>query len=94
VSLVERARVIRDLDEERLRTSLVALLRPTASAQRAAAGISALGTPLRGKRPRMRPRRAQASASTPSPMSATPDAPSAPIEDPELTAASEAGPKG
>ena len=55
MSLVERGRVIRDLDEERLRTSLVALLRADghhASAQRAAAGISALGTPLRGKRPR------------------------------------------
>jgi len=52
ISLVERGRVIRDLDEDRLRTSLVALLRPTAGARRAAAGISALGVPLRGKRPK------------------------------------------
>lgn len=50
ISLVERGRVIRDLDEERLRTSLAALLRPAAGARRAAAGISALGGPLRGKR--------------------------------------------
>jgi diadenylate cyclase len=57
VSLVERGRVIRDLDEEQLRTSLAALLRPTGGARRAAAGISALGVPLRGKRPRgLRPR--------------------------------------
>jgi diadenylate cyclase len=71
ISLVERGRVIRDLDEERLRTSLAALLRPTASAQRAAAGISALGTPLRGKRPRgLRSRRANVPASAP--LAATP----------------------
>jgi diadenylate cyclase len=66
MSLVERGRVIRDLDEERLRTSLAAMLRPTASAQRAAAGISALGTPLRGKRPRgLRSRRGNLSATAP-----------------------------
>ncbi|MBX3030048.1 MAG: diadenylate cyclase CdaA [Chloroflexi bacterium] len=58
MSLVERGRVIRDLDEERLRTGLVALLRPTGGAHRAAAGISALGAPFaRGKRPRVLRRR-------------------------------------
>jgi len=103
VSLVERSRVIRDLDEERLRTSLVALLRPTASAQRTAAGISALGTPLRGKRPRVL--RSRADRRTTVPAGATPsggvappapvDAPAAPAspEEPDLTAPSQAGPK-
>ena len=53
VSLVQRGRMSRDLDEERLRAALVALLRPAGSAGRAAAGISALGAPfVRGKRPR------------------------------------------
>ena len=58
VSLVQRGRMSRDLDEERLRTALVALLRPSGSAGRAAAGISALGAPfVRGKRPRVLRRR-------------------------------------
>lgn len=101
VSLVERGRVIRDLDEERLRTSLVALLRPTASASRAAAGISALGTPLRGKRPRgLHPRgdrRAAAAGSTPSaavPATAASEAPPAPAspDDAERGTPSQAGP--
>ena len=38
VSLVQRGRMSRDLDEERLRAALVALLRPAGSAGRAAAG--------------------------------------------------------
>lgn len=67
VSLVERGRVIRDLDEERLRTSLVALLRPAAGAERAAAGITALGVPLRGKRRRDLRRGADRHTSTPVP---------------------------
>lgn len=74
VSLVERGRVIRDLDEERLRTSLVALLRPAAGAQRAAAGISALGVPLRGKRSRTTP-----SPPDPSGTAAAPATPSVPV---------------
>ena len=57
IALVQRGRMLRDLDEERLRTALVALLGPTGGAGRAAAGISALGAPfVRGKRPRV-PRR-------------------------------------
>lgn len=54
ISLVERGRFLRNLDEERLRTALVALLRPNDGRERAAAGISALGrAPFgRGKRPR------------------------------------------
>jgi len=54
VSLVQRGRVLRDLDEERLRTALVSLLRPSEGRGRAAAGISALGRApfVRGKRPR------------------------------------------
>jgi hypothetical protein len=100
VSLVERGRVIRDLDEERLRTSLVALLRPTASAQRAAAGISALGTPLRGKRPRGLRSRSDRRTTVPGaapvptavpPPEPVPDHPT--VEEPDLTAASQPGPK-
>jgi diadenylate cyclase len=57
VGLVERGRILRDLDEERLRIALVALLRPSRGSGRAAASISALGAPfVRGKRPRV-PRR-------------------------------------
>lgn len=67
VSLVERGRVIRDLDEERLRTSLAALLRPAAGVERATAGISALGVPLRGKRPRGLRSRAPRHPSGPAP---------------------------
>jgi diadenylate cyclase len=96
VSLVERGRVIRDLDEERLRTSLVALLRPTASAQRAAAGISALGTPLRGKRPRgLRSRRptapagAMASAASPATSAATTSAAGSSPPEPQPPVSSE-----
>lgn len=67
VSLVERGRILRHLDEERLRTALLALLGPSARAGRA--GIAALpgrrrdgrrggdGTPGRfGARDRRRPR--------------------------------------
>lgn len=58
IGLVQRGRMLRDLDEERLRTALVALLGPSGGAGRAAAGISALGAPfVRGKRPRVPPRR-------------------------------------
>ncbi len=58
VGLVERGRIVRELDEERLRGALVALLRPSGGAGRAAAGISALGAPfVRGKRPRVLRRR-------------------------------------
>jgi diadenylate cyclase len=109
VSLVERGRVIRDLDEERLRTSLVALLRPNANAERAAAGISALGT--RGKRLRVRgdrrsaPMPSQAPAdpvapvapatSTPSPPTVAPEPPAGATspDEPDLTVPSQAGPK-
>jgi diadenylate cyclase len=54
ISLVEHGRAIRDLDEERLRSRLVALLRPADHRGRAAAGIRGLG---RGKRPRALRRR-------------------------------------
>jgi hypothetical protein len=55
ISLVEHGRAIRDLDEERLRARLVALLRPASGRDRAAAGISAIGRSTfgRGKRPRV-----------------------------------------
>ncbi len=57
IGLAQRGRILRDLDEERLRITLAALLRPSDGAGRAAAGISALGAPfVRGKRPRV-PRR-------------------------------------
>ena len=72
MSLVERGRVLRDLDEERLRTSLVAFLRPVAGAQRAAAGISALGQPLRGKRPRVLRRRSERRVPSAPPATSTP----------------------
>lgn len=79
MSLVERGRVIRDLDEERLRTSLVALLRPPAGARRAAAGISALGVPLRGKRARtLSPRGARDGGAPAAPTGAGPATPAAP----------------
>jgi diadenylate cyclase len=55
VSLVQRGRVLRDLDEERLRTALVALLRPPEGPGRAAAGMSMFGL-ARGKRVRGRRR--------------------------------------
>jgi hypothetical protein len=55
ISLVQRGRVLRDLDEERLRTALVALLRPPEGRGRAAAGISVLGL-AHGKRVRGRRR--------------------------------------
>ena len=95
VSLVERGRVIRDLDEERLRTSLVALLRPAAGAQRAAAGLSSLGVPLRGKRPRgLRPRpdRAAATPTAATPTAATPTTPATPATVTPPLAAAEAAP--
>ena len=59
ISLAEHGRVLRDLDEERLRTRRVALLRPVDGRGRAAAGISAIGrgTFARGKRPRVLRRR-------------------------------------
>lgn len=56
VSLVDHGRAIRDLDEERLRSRLVALLRPADHRGRAAAGIRGLG---RGKRPRALRRRSR-----------------------------------
>jgi hypothetical protein len=61
ISLVEHGRAIRDLDEERLRSRLVALLRPTDHRGRAAAGIRDLG---RGKRPRALRRRGRAAPET------------------------------
>ena len=54
ISLVEHGRAIRDMDEERLRSRLVALLRPVDNRGRAAAGIGRFG---RGKRPRALRRR-------------------------------------
>jgi hypothetical protein len=64
VSLVQRGRVLRDLDEERLRTALLALLRPPESRGRAAASISVLGL-ARGKRMRGRRRERRASETAP-----------------------------
>ena len=93
MTLVERGRVIKDLDEERLRTSLVALLRPVAGAQRAAAGISALGQPLRGKRPRGLRRRSERRAAPPAP-TPTPTTPTPPPDEPDLTRVRHAGPPG
>lgn len=56
IGLVQRGRLVRDLDEERLRTALVSLLRPSGPSGRAS--ISALGAPfVRGKRPRVPHRR-------------------------------------
>jgi diadenylate cyclase len=87
MSLVERGRVLRDLDEERLRTSLAAMLRPVAGAQRAAAGISALGQPLRGKRPRVPRRRSErraVAATVPTAAAAAPVAAVAPVAAPSV----------
>jgi diadenylate cyclase len=80
VSLVQRGRVLRDLDEERLRTALVALLRPPEGRGRAAAGISVFGL-ARGKRVRgrRRDRRAPEAATT---AQATPVAAPAPQTSP------------
>lgn len=68
ITLVERGRLLRNLDEERLRTALVALLRPADGRSRAAAGISALGrSPFaRGKRPRVLRRPDRAGTEAPS----------------------------
>jgi hypothetical protein len=79
ISLVEHGRAIRDLDEERLRSRLVALLRPTDHRGRAAAGIRDLG---RGKRPRALRRRGRA----------TPDAGQAVAVTPAMATASQASP--
>lgn len=59
ISLTDHGRALRDLDEDRLRSRLVALLRPADSRGRAAAGISAIGRSTfgRGKRPRALRRR-------------------------------------
>ncbi len=58
ISLVHGAGTSRETRRGRLRAALVALLRPSANAGRAAAGISALGAPFaRGKRPRVLRRR-------------------------------------
>jgi len=43
ISLVERGRILRNLDEDRLRAALTALLRPSDSAGRAAVSIAAAG---------------------------------------------------
>ncbi|MEO7118752.1 MAG: diadenylate cyclase CdaA, partial [Candidatus Limnocylindrales bacterium] len=43
VSLVERGRILRTLDEERMLAALTALLRPTDGAGRAAGGLAAVG---------------------------------------------------
>jgi diadenylate cyclase len=55
ITLVERGRALRDLDEDRLRATLAALLRRPDSRGRAAAGISAIGRTTfgAGKRPRI-----------------------------------------
>ncbi len=66
IGLVQRGRILRDLDEERLRTALIGSLRPADGAGRAAAGISALGAPfVRGKRPRVPRRRRGRAADAP-----------------------------
>jgi diadenylate cyclase len=46
VSLIERGRVLRSLDEERLQNALLALLRPPDARGRAASSVAALGTPF------------------------------------------------
>lgn len=88
ISLVERGRAIRDLDEERLRSRLVALLRPAAGRDRAAASISALsrGTFGTGKRSRVlrgrRGGRATSDAAATTPAASLP-----PIADPTAAGA-------
>jgi diadenylate cyclase len=53
MSLMERGRVLRLPDEERLRTALLALFRPVDARGRAASGVASLGSPLgRGVRRR------------------------------------------
>ena len=88
IGLVQRGRLLRDLDEERLRTALVALLGPSGGAGRAAAGISALGAPfVRGKRPRVpRRRRSRVSEGSAAGTSTTMPAP-VPVAVPVPTAA-------
>jgi hypothetical protein len=49
VSLVERGRILRTLDEDRLRGALTALLRQTDSAGRAAVGLAAVGRTAAGR---------------------------------------------
>jgi diadenylate cyclase len=67
VSLVERGRILRTLDEDRLRAALTALLRQTDGAGRAAVGLAAVGRTSLRRTPalrRLRPRRASRSADT------------------------------
>jgi diadenylate cyclase len=79
ISLFERGRALRDLDEDRLRIALVERLRKVDGRGRAAAGISALGrSPFAsGKRPRIHRARRGRVTETPAP-TASEGAPSAP----------------
>jgi diadenylate cyclase len=101
ISLVQRGRVLRDLDEERLRTALVSLLRPGEGRGRAAAGFSALGRApfARGKRPRgLRGRRSERRTPDPtgavSPIDGTAAVAAPPVAEPRSAASSATAPGG
>jgi diadenylate cyclase len=64
VSLVERGRILRDLDEERLRAALDALLRPVDSAGRAAISLAAAGRTSWDRGSRLRRARSRRATAT------------------------------
>lgn len=89
VSLIERGRVLRALDEERLRTALRALLRPSDARGRAASSVARLGpmrmvSATRQRRTRLRMNAERLSAADGLPLA--PIAPIAPLAPAGLTA--------
>jgi hypothetical protein len=86
IALVERARIVRQLDEERLRTALTALLQPQAMSSRSAR--AGAGPTVRGIRSLRPPRRSTSGGDAATPASATT------VATPPVPAAVEGGKQG
>ena len=91
IALVERARIVRQLDEDRLRTALSALLQPAAVRARASRATGAGA--VRGIRSLRPPRRSNSDAEPPAPTAAAPFA-DAPVANTPVAAATEGGKQG
>jgi diadenylate cyclase len=87
IALVERARIVRQLDEDRLRTALSSLLQPAAVRSRAARSSGAQA--VRGIRSLRPPRRSAEPSGEPPPVTTNPAVPSTPA-----SAAAEGGKQG
>ena len=87
IALVERARIVRQMDEDRLRSALSTLLQPAAVRSRAARASGAQA--VRGIRSLRPPRRSEEPAGEPPTATATPPVPSTPA-----SAAAEGGKQG